>query len=54
MVFGVVNFAGSYMDFYLWGMIEVQLPDMIWKFSSYIEIALGYIIMKMGSGEQTE
>ncbi len=32
---GVVDFAGSYMDFDLWGgVVGVQLPDLLWQFSA--------------------
>jgi len=51
MIFGAVDLGGSYMDFDLWGTIGIQLPDMIWKFSSYIELGLGYFLMQMGSSD---
>ena len=39
---GVIDFAGSYMEFDLWGgFLGVQLPDLLWKFSPYIEMTLG-------------
>ena len=47
---GLVDLAGSYMDFDLWGgFIGVELPEMLWKYSSFIEIGIGYFIMNLGS-----
>ncbi len=50
-LFGVVDIGGSYMDFDLWGKIGIQLPEMLWKYSSYIELALGAFLFSMGSGD---
>jgi len=50
---GVVDFAGSYMEFDLWGgFLGVQLPDLLWKFSPYIEMGLGYFIMNLGDSKE--
>jgi hypothetical protein len=50
IAFGLVDLIGSYTDFDLWGgFIGVDLPEVLWKYSSYIEIALGYFLMNMGS-----
>ena len=47
IAFGLVDLIGSYMEFDLWGtFIGVQLPEQLWQFSSYIEIAIGYLVMK--------
>ena len=54
IAFGLVDLAGSYMDFDLWGTIGIQLPEMLWKFSSYIEIGVGYFIMQLGSSDSDE
>ena len=48
-LFGVVDIGGSYMDFDLWGKIGIQLPEILWKYSSYIELALGAFLFSMGS-----
>ncbi|EPJ45725.1 MAG: hypothetical protein OFPI_36030 [Osedax symbiont Rs2] len=48
IAFGLVDLVGSYMDFDLWGnFIGVQLPDQLWQYSSYIEIAIGYLVIKL-------
>jgi hypothetical protein len=50
IAFGLADLIGSYTDFDLWGgFIGVDLPEVLWKYSSYIEIALGYFLMNMGS-----
>jgi len=50
---GVVDFAGSYMEFDLWGgFLGVQLPDLLWQFSPYIEMGLGYFIMNLGDSKE--
>lgn len=51
-LFGVVDIGGSYMDFDLWGTIGIQLPDILWKYSSYIELALGAFLFSMGSDDE--
>ncbi len=53
-LFGVVDIGGSYMDFDLWGKIGIQLPEMLWKYSSYIELALGAFLFNVGSDDEDE
>ncbi len=53
-LFGVVDIGGSYMDFDLWGKIGIQLPEILWKYSSYIELALGAFLFSMGSSDEEE
>ena len=49
IVFGVVDLAGSYAEFDLWGgVIGIQLPEVIWKYSSFIEMGLGYFLFNLG------
>ncbi len=53
IVFGLVDLIGSFTGFDLWGTIGIELPEVIWRFSAYIEIAIGYGIMNFfGSEEQ--
>lgn len=53
---GLIDLIGSYAGFDLWGgFLGINLPEMLWKFSSYIEIGIGYVLMTMGSkGEEAE
>ncbi|MFW5426053.1 MAG: hypothetical protein ACKE8G_04375 [Methylophagaceae bacterium] len=48
MAFGATDLIGSYAGFDLWGTLGIQLPDAIWQYSSYIELGLGYVLMKLG------
>jgi len=55
IVFGLVDMIGSYADFDLWGgFLGVELPEIIWKFSAYAEIAIGYGLMSLGSDDKSE
>ena len=49
---GAVDLIGSFVGFDLWGTIGVPLPEIIWRFSAYIEIALGYFLFQQGSGSK--
>jgi hypothetical protein len=52
IAFGLVDLIGSYAGFDLWGdFLSVQLPEVLWKISSFIEIAIGYGLFKLGSRE---
>ena len=48
IVFGLVDLIGSFLGFDLWGTIGIQLPEIVWRYSSYIEIVAGYVIMNLG------
>ena len=54
ILFGVVDLVGSFAGFDLWGTLGIQLPEMIWKYSSYIEIAIGYGVMSFFSSDEEE
>ena len=55
ILFGLVDLIGSYVDFDLWGgFMGVELPDIVWQFSSYAEIGIGYLIISLGSDEIEE
>jgi hypothetical protein len=48
IVIGLIDLIGSYTGFDLWGgFIGVDLPEMLWSITSFIEIGLGYFIMSM-------
>lgn len=47
---GLIDLGGSYAGFDLWGgFLGIELPDLLWKISSYIELIAGYLLFKMGS-----
>jgi hypothetical protein len=55
IVFGVVDLVGSFAGFDVWGdWIGVNLPEIIWRFTAWVEIGLGYVLFKAGSGEAQE
>ena len=50
-VFGVVDLIGSFAGFDVWtDYIGINLPQVIWSFTAYIEIALGGFLFKVGLG----
>lgn len=52
ILFGIVDLVGSFAGFDVWGdWIGVSLPEVIWRFTAWIEIGLGYVLIKAGSGE---
>ena len=48
IIFGLVDFLGSYVEFDLWSEIGIQLPEWLRKYSSYIEFLAGYLLFKAG------
>ncbi len=49
VAFGLLDLIGSFSDLDVWGeWIGVDLPDVIWSYSAYIEIAIGYMLFKVG------
>ncbi|MDH5181936.1 MAG: hypothetical protein OEZ39_01370 [Gammaproteobacteria bacterium] len=54
VLFGVADFIGSYAGFDLWGMTGIVLPEAIWKYSAYIEMAIGYGLYKLAENAQAE
>jgi hypothetical protein len=43
--FGLVDLVGSFTGFDLWGdFLKISLPDIIWTYSAYIEMILGYAL----------
>ncbi len=54
IVMGAVDLIGSYAGFDLWGRLGVTLPDLLWKYSSYIEIGLGLLLFNIGNANKEE
>ncbi len=53
--FGLVDWIGSYADLDVWmDWFGVQLPELLWSLSPYIEITLGYFLINTGNRLQTE
>jgi len=44
---GIVDLFGHYASSDLWGgFIKVELPNILWQYSAYIEIAIGFLVLK--------
>ena len=55
IAFGLVDLLGSYAEFDLWGgFLGIDLPEMLWKFSSYIELIIGYALFNFSSNSEEE
>ena len=54
IAFGLVDLIGSYTDFDVWTKLGIELPTLLWQFSAYIEIGLGYFLIRLGSGGSEE
>lgn len=53
--FGLVDLIGSYSGLDVWNdWLHIQLPEMLWRFSSYIEIALGAFLFRLNSQKVSE
>lgn len=54
IVFGITDLVGSYTGFDLWGgFIGIQLPEVIWQYSSFIEMGLGYFVFNLGKNSDS-
>ena len=48
-LFGLADLVSSFMEIDLWGgVLGIQLPEIIWKFSAYIEMLVGYLLFQAG------
>ena len=50
--FALVDFFGSFAGFDLWGSMGIALPEEIWRFSAYLEGALGVFLINLGSKDE--
>jgi hypothetical protein len=53
IAFGGIDLLGSwFFEFDLWGGgLGIELPGIIWTFSGYIEVGVGWLILKAGTKE---
>lgn len=50
VIFGLADLVGSFFEIDLWGgLIGIQLPDLLWQYSAYIEMAIGFLAFKGSS-----
>lgn len=54
IIFGVVDLVGGFAGFDLWDTLGIHLPDIVWRFSAYAEIAIGYALFNFGSSSEEE
>ena len=55
IAFGLVDMIGSFTGLDVWGeWIGQDLPEFIWSFTAYIEIGIGYFLIKLGSSDTEE
>ena len=52
---GAIDLAGAwFFNFDLWGgFFGIQLPDIIWMFTPYIELSIGFFLFNQ-DGDNTE
>ena len=52
VAFGAVDLFGSSLGLDVWGeWIGIQLPKILWKFSAFIEMGIGFFFIIMGTDE---
>lgn len=50
IVIGLIDLIGSYAGFDLWtGFLGLELPELLWKYSPYIEMGIGYFLFNFAS-----
>ena len=54
VAFGLVDLIGSFTGFDVWAQMGVQLPEVLWNFSAYIELAGGFYLFKAGRPQELE
>ena len=55
IAFGLIDLIGSFAGLDVWTeWINISLPELIWMFTAYIEIGLGYFLLKLGSPQVEE
>jgi len=54
-LFGIADLIGSYVGYDLWtDYIGVQLPETLWNYSHYIEIAIGVVLYSIGAKDDED
>ena len=55
IAFGLVDMIGSFTGLDVWGeWIGLDFPEAIWSFTAYIEMGIGYFLLKIGSNDTEE
>ena len=49
IAFGLLDLIGSFTGLDVWGQwVGINLPEIIWKFTAYIEMGVGYFLLTPG------
>ena len=52
IAFGLLDLIGSFTGLDVWGQwVGINLPEIIWKFTAYIEMGVGYFLLTLGSDD---
>ena len=57
IVYGIADIAFSFIPqtvLFISAFLEAKLPDLIWRYSGFIEVAIGYGLMKLAGKGQDE
>ena len=50
VAFGFVDFIGSWNEYDVWKVwFHIEKPEILGRFSAYIEMALGYFLIRLGA-----
>ncbi|RZD35349.1 MAG: hypothetical protein CXT72_04145 [Methanobacteriota archaeon] len=52
--FAIVDFGGSWVGFDLWGSIGIQLPEVLWNFSAFIEAGIAGVLLGWFDGDEDD
>ena len=53
-LFGLVDFLGVFVGFDVWSRMGVELPELLWRFSAWIEMGIGGYLWNLGRVDDTE
>jgi|TARA_B110000438_G_C15631746_1_gene571338 hypothetical protein len=52
--FAIVDFGGSWVRFDLWWTIGIQLPDLLWSYSAFIEAGIAGFLLGWFDGDDDQ
>jgi len=55
IIIGLIDAVGSWVGFDFWGgFIGIELPEIIWQFTGYLEIGAGYFLYNLDQGAEED
>ena len=51
---GLIDLGGSWLGFDLWYTLGFNLPEIIWRFTSWIELGIGFFLYNIGDSDTEE